>query len=48
MTITRMFLLLSTLITSPALSSEETRLNVAVIAYAQETCTFCPGGDSEI
>ena len=48
MTLNRMFLLFSTLIACPALSSEEARLNVAVIAYSQETCTFCPGGDSKI
>ena len=48
MTITRIFVLLSIFSAWPVLSSEEPRLNVAVIAYSQETCTFCPGGDSEI
>ena len=48
MTITRIFVLLSIFSAWPVLSSEEPRLNVALITYSQETCTFCPGGDSEI
>ena len=30
------------------LSNGETNYTVAVISYSQETCTFCPGGDTEI
>ena len=29
-------------------TSEKESFKVAVIRYSHETCTFCPGGDSEI
>jgi len=31
-----------------SLNDGNTALKVAVISYSQETCTFCPGGDTEI
>lgn len=42
------FLILLTPISVYSQSSEKTTYKVAVLRYSHETCTFCPGGDSEI
>ena len=42
-----LFLTLS-LVLSPFAIADKATYKVAVINYAQETCTFCPGGDADI
>lgn len=41
-----LFMLIQSCTTNPQPDSE--KLRVAVIRYQHETCTFCPGGDTEI
>ena len=41
-------LALGLILSLPASAEENSGYRVAVIQYMQETCTFCPGGDTEI
>jgi len=42
------FLLLISVVLLTSCSTPEKKLRIAVVQYEHETCTFCPGGDTEI
>src|SRR5665811_272294 len=48
MKISRIVLAIFLFISSQAFAEQKKTYRVAVLQYMQETCTFCPGGDTEI